>query len=270
MSAPSATKVKVAGTGAIWKAPLGTALPTDSITSWNAAFVNLGFMDDGFSVEQALVVKDVKGWQSLETLRAIATDLIRKFMFDSIQTDKETLALAWGGGTITPVLGTSVGTVTIAITTGLITTSAAHGLAVGNTFQLQGVVNGTPFVSNQTYYVQAVGSSTTLYASLTPGGAVITTTAAGTATGLTALSGGYSMAIPDAKNLLDFILGIDISDGTTSMRFIIQRAHQTKLPTIKYGRQDKIAYAIEVEALATLDGTNSVLIYGFDPSIGGY
>ena len=78
------------------------------------------------------------------------------------------------------------------------------------------------------------------------------------------------MAIPNAVNLLDFILGIDISDGTTSQRFIIQRAHQTKLPTIKVGRQDKIAYTIEVEALATLDGTNSVLIYGLDPAIGGY
>ena len=270
MSAPSTSKIRIAGTGAIWKAPLGTALPTDSITAWNAAFVNLGYLEDGFELEQDLTTKDLNAWQTVETIRTITTMLIRKLLFTINQTDKDTVALALGGATITPVLGTSVGTVTIAITTGLITTSAAHGLSVGQTFQMQGVVNGTPFVSNQTYYVQAVGSSTTLYASLTPGGAVITTTAAGTATGLTALSGGYSMAIPDAKNLLDFILGIDISDGTTSMRFIIQRAHQTKLPTIKYGRQDKIAYAIEVEALATLDGTNSVLIYGFDPSIGGY
>lgn len=270
MSAPSATKVRVAGTGAIWKAPLGTTLPTDSVTPWNAAFANLGYMDDGFSVEQALTIKDVKGWQSLETLRSIATDLIRRFMFDSIQTDKESLAIAWGGGTITPVLGTSVGTVAIAITTGLITTSAAHGLAVGNTFQMQGVAAGAPFASGVTYYVQAVGSSTTLFASLTSGGAVITAASAGTATGLSPMPGSYSMAIPNGANLLDFILGIDISDGTTSQRFIIQRAHQTKLPTIKYGRQDKIAYALEVEALATLDGTNSVLVYGFDPSIGGY
>ena len=270
MSAPSATKVRVAGTGAIWKAPLGTALPTDSVTPWNAAFVNLGYMDDGFEIDQALTVKDVAGWQSLETLRTIATGLVRKFLFNAIQTDKESLALAWGGGTVTPVVGTSVGTATIAITTGLITTSAAHGLSVGNTFQMQGVVNGTPFVSNQTYYVQAVGSSTTLYASLTSGGAVITATAAGTATGLTPLPGTYSMAIPNGANLLDFILGCDISDGTTSQRFIIQRAHQTKLPNIKMGRQDKIMFSIEVEALATLDGTNSVLVYGFDPAIGGY
>ena len=270
MATPSASKIRVAGTGAIWKAPLGTALPTDSVAAWNAAFTNLGYMDDGFTVEQALTVKDVKGWQSLETLRAIATDLIRRFTFDSIQTDKETLALAWGGGIVTPVLGASVGTVTIAITTGLITTSAAHGLTVGQTFQLQGVAGAAPFASSTTYFVQAVGSTTTLFASLTSGGTVLTATAAGTATGLTPLPGGYSMAIPNAVNLLDFILGIDISDGTTSQRFIIQRAHQTKLPTIKVGRQDKIAYTIEVEALATLDGTNSVLIYGLDPAIGGY
>gem|GEM_PF-3826947 len=135
---------------------------------------------------------------------------------------------------------------------------------------MQGVVNGTPFVSNQTYYVQAVGSSTTLYASLTSGGAVITTTVAGTATGLTPLPGTYSITIPDGVALADFILGVDISDGATTMRFIVQRAHQTKLPKVKFGKLDNISYDIEVEALAMSDGTKSILIYGNDAAIGGY
>ena len=270
MSAPSATKVRIAGTGAIWKAPLGTPLPTDSTTQWNSAFVNLGYLEDGFELEQDLTTKDLNAWQTLETTRTIATALIRKLLFTIDQTDKDTVALALGGATITPVLGTSVGTVTIANITGLITTSAAHGLSAGQTFQMQGVVNGTPFVSNQTYYVQTVASTTTLYASLTPTGTSITTSAAGTATGLTPLPGTYSISIPNAANLSDFILGVDISDGGTSMRFIVQRAHQTKLPKVKFGRLDNISYDIEVEALATTDGTNSILIYGNDAAIGGY
>ena len=270
MSAPSTSKIRIAGTGAIWKAPLGTALPTDSITAWNAAFVNLGYLEDGFELEQDLTTKDLNAWQTVETIRTITTMLIRKLLFTINQTDKDTVALALGGATVTPVLGTSVGTVTIAITTGLITTSAAHGLSVGSTFQMQGVVNGTPFLSNTTYYVQAVGSSTTLYASLTSGGTVITATAAGTATGLTPLPGTYSITIPDGVALADFILGVDISDGATTMRFIVQRAHQTKLPKVKFGKLDNISYDIEVEALAMSDGTKSILIYGNDAAIGGY
>ena len=270
MSAPSTTKVRIAGTGAIWKAPLGTALPTDSVTAWNAAFVNLGYLEDGFELEQDLTTKELNAWQSVEMIRSITINHFRKFLFTVNQTDKDTIALALGGAVVTPTLGTSVGTATIAITTGLITTSAAHGLSVGSTFQMQGVANGTPFVSNTTYYVQAVQSSTTFYASATSGGTVITATAAGTATGLTPLPGGYTMTIPDGAQLADFILGVDIADGTNTMRFIVQRAHQTKLPKVKFGRQDNISYDIEIEALAMSDGTKSVLIYGFDPAIGGY
>ena len=32
--------------GGIWRAPLGTALPTDTTTALNAAFVSLGYVDD--------------------------------------------------------------------------------------------------------------------------------------------------------------------------------------------------------------------------------
>ena len=269
MSAPNATKVRVAGTGAILKAPIGTPLPPDSVTAWNSAFTNLGYLVDGFQVAQNLTTKEVSAWQSLESLRSIAIGLVRKFTFDEVQTDKDSLALAWGGATITPVLGTATGgAVTIAITTGILTTTTAHGLAVGQAVQLQGVTNGTPFVSGQSYWVVSVPTSTTFTLALTQGGTAIVTTAAGTATTVTPLTGAYSLAVPNPAQLQDFILGIDISDGTTTMRFIIQRAHQTMLPTIKYGRQAEITYTIEVEALATLDGSNSVLIYGSDPSVG--
>gem|GEM_PF-6107615 len=100
MSAPSTSKIRIAGTGAIWKAPLGTALPTDSITAWNAAFVNLGYLEDGFELEQDLTTKDLNAWQTVETIRTITTMLIRKLLFTINQTDKDTVALALGGATI--------------------------------------------------------------------------------------------------------------------------------------------------------------------------
>ena len=266
MAAPNSSKVRIAGSGAIWKAPLGTTLPTDSITAWGAGFLNLGYMADGFTVAQSLSTKDVQGWQSLESLRTIATSLIRKFTFDSIQTDKETLALAWGGGTVTSNPAT-LGTVTIAITTGVLTVSAAHGLVVGDPAQLGTMTAGGPLVAATTYYVQSVPSTTTLTLALTSGGASIVTSASGSSLSIVKM-GPYVMAIPNAANLLDFILGFDVTDGVTSQRFIVQRAHQTALPTIKLGRQQEISFTIEVEALAPADGTNSVLIYGLDTAVG--
>lgn len=101
-SALDSSQIRVAGNGALWKAPLGSTLPADSTTAWDAAFVNLGYATDGFTLTQDYKTQEVPGWQSLESLRLIATALTRKFAFESLQSNKDTVALAWGGATITP------------------------------------------------------------------------------------------------------------------------------------------------------------------------
>ncbi len=101
-----ATQIRVAGSGALWRAPAGTTLPTDSVTAWGAAFKNLGYATDtGFAIKQALSTSPIKGWQSIEQLRLVTTDLIRTLLFELEQTNADTLALAWGGATITPTTG---------------------------------------------------------------------------------------------------------------------------------------------------------------------
>lgn len=97
----NATQLRVAGTGAIWKAPLGTALPTDSIAAWGAGWVNLGYQKSGFTVTPSLKTTPVMGWQSTQILRLIATELTRKYGFEPLQSNIQTLAMAWGG-TIVP------------------------------------------------------------------------------------------------------------------------------------------------------------------------
>lgn len=106
------SQIRVAGSGALWKAPLGTTLPTDSTTAWGAGFVNLGYEEDGFTLTQDYKTNEVTGWQSLEPLRLIATALTRKFAFGALQSNKDTVALAWGGATITPA---TAGAYTMAI-----------------------------------------------------------------------------------------------------------------------------------------------------------
>lgn len=97
--------VRVAGTGALWKAPLGTTLPTDSTTAWGTGFVNLGYATDGFTLTQDLKKQDITAWQSLEPVRSIATGLIRKLAFEALESNKDTVSLAFGGATITPTTG---------------------------------------------------------------------------------------------------------------------------------------------------------------------
>lgn len=95
------SQIRVAGTGSIWKAPLGTVLPTDSVAAWGAGFVNLGYAKAGFTVTPSLKTSPVMGWQSTNVLRNIVTELTRKYAFELQQTNADTLALAWGG-TVVP------------------------------------------------------------------------------------------------------------------------------------------------------------------------
>ena len=263
MAGLNSGEVRVAGTGAFYRAPSGTVCPTDSTTAWGAAFVHLGFADDGFTMKQDLKTKGISGWQTLEELRLIVLSLIRSFNFELVQSNKSTLGLAWGGATITPNAVT-LGSVTIAITTGVVTVSAAHTLAVGDPVVLGAMTAAAPLVAGTTYYVQSIPTATTLTLAATVGGALIATTTAGSSLSITKVTGAYALAIPDASMIGDFVLGFDWSDGTTSQRFILKSARQTSLPTIKYVRTDAIRYAIEVQAMKPSDGSNSVLVYGVD------
>lgn len=101
----NATQIRVAGSGAIWKAPLGTTIPADEVAAYGTGWVNLGFAEDGFKIKQDLKTSEITGWQSLDRLRIINESLYRTVSFTSLQSSKETVQLAWGGATITPGTG---------------------------------------------------------------------------------------------------------------------------------------------------------------------
>jgi hypothetical protein len=257
-------QIRVAGTGAFWKAPLGTTLPTDSVSAWGGSFVNLGYATDGFEVNQDKKTQGIDAWQTREDVRLLTLSLVRKFKFELLQSNQAVAAMAWGG-VVSTSTGTTVGGAITIGTGGVLTTATPHGLSIGAPVTLATVTTSTGITALTTYYVIAVGSSTTLTLSTTVGGSALTTTS-GTGTGLTPV-GAYSIDLPDVYP--DFILGIDWNDGVTSQRIIIQQASILTPPTIKGTKTNAVRFPFEVQAIRPADGTRSVLIYGFDPAVAG-
>lgn len=93
--------------------------------------------------------------------------------------DAEAMALLAAPCLAGGALGLSLGTVIIDITTGLLTVSAPHDLAVGDWVRLGAMTGAAPFVAGTTYFVESVPTSSTLTLSATLGGAAIVTTSAG-------------------------------------------------------------------------------------------
>jgi hypothetical protein len=262
MASPyNSSQIRVAGIGNVFRAPLGTTIPTDSTTALSAAYVNVGYATNGFEVAQDRKTKEITVWQSPEPARLITTGLTRKFKFELQQTNKTTLALAWGG-TIIPVAGTAVGGAITIGTGGVLTTATAHGLAVGAAVSLATVTTSTGIVALTTYYVIAVGSTTTITLSATVGGVALTTTA-GTGTGLAA-AGAYQLDLLDANTLTDSIYVLEWLDGAVSQRIIIQQGATLTMPAIKHVKDDSVSYAFEIQAIKPADGSDSVLIFGLD------
>lgn len=107
MASPDSSKIKIAGSGAVWYAPAGTTLPTDSTTALASGFVNVGYLDNGFELAQDWKTKEVNGWQNLDILRLIPTSLSRSVKFTGIETNKTSVQLAWGGATVTTATGSA-------------------------------------------------------------------------------------------------------------------------------------------------------------------
>lgn len=259
-------EVRVAGTGAIYKAPLGTVVPTDSIGAWGAAFKHLGYTNDGFTTTPNFKTMLIHGWQKLQPLRQVTTEFDFKFEFELLQTNKDTLALAWGGATVA-LNPATLGTATLAVAGNLVTASAAETLAVGDSVQF-GVMTGTSgIVAGTTYFVQTAPSSTTLTLAATLGGPVIVIAGSGSSVSIAKVTGAYSLALPTDPSA-GFVLGIDFSDGATNGRIIVPNAVLTTMPTVKSVRTDGIRYAFGIQALVPADGSASVIPYGLDTAVG--
>jgi len=99
------TEVRVAGTGNVYLAPAGTALPTDVGTALTADWVDAGYItEDGVTFTLGRETEDLNAWQGSK-IRVLTTGEPKTIEFSLMQSNKENLPFILGGGAITGTAG---------------------------------------------------------------------------------------------------------------------------------------------------------------------
>jgi hypothetical protein len=95
--------VVVAGTGAVWVAPEGTALPAD-LTAPIAPWEDVGYVgEDGCSFTFSRDQEEINAWQAADPVRVLITTEPKTIEFELLEFDREALLLAFRGGSFAGV-----------------------------------------------------------------------------------------------------------------------------------------------------------------------
>lgn len=95
----AAGKPKVGG--AIFRAPLGTTLPTDATTALNAAFKCIGYCsEDGLVESESRDVEEIKAWGG-DVVGRTQTGYVKTYQFTAIETNVEVLKARYGDSNVT-------------------------------------------------------------------------------------------------------------------------------------------------------------------------
>lgn len=103
----SAGKPKIGG--AVYRAALGTTLPTDATTALNEAFKDLGYCsEDGVTNSNSIESDDVKAWGG-DTVLSLQTDKTDRFKFTLIEAmNEDVLKAVYGDANVTGALSTGL------------------------------------------------------------------------------------------------------------------------------------------------------------------
>jgi hypothetical protein len=89
--------VRVATTGAVYVAPVGTAAPTDSEGALNGSFVDLGYVSaDGISETIDKSTNQIRSWQDGSLVREVVADGTYTVEMTFIETNEAVLELYYG------------------------------------------------------------------------------------------------------------------------------------------------------------------------------
>jgi hypothetical protein len=97
--ANDASKVRVAAAGTVNHAPIGTALPTDTTTALNVAFVHVGYIsDEGITGDPEEATSDIRAWGG-DLVRRVISEYGEAYAFTMIETNANSIAAYFGSGT---------------------------------------------------------------------------------------------------------------------------------------------------------------------------
>lgn len=102
----SASNVRVFGSGgsaggAVFHAPLGTTLPTDTTTALNAAFLDVGYIsEDGIIEDQERTNTDVRAFGG-DLVRRITSEFGLTFKFSMLEHNANSVTAYYGNGSAT-------------------------------------------------------------------------------------------------------------------------------------------------------------------------
>lgn len=104
-----ATEVVIAGSGHVYVADEGTALPANLATP-GASFTELGYTtDDGVTYSRSRQTDDLAVWQSYDAVRTITTGASTEISFVLRQFNPDNVIEAFGGGDFTSGTGGAPG-----------------------------------------------------------------------------------------------------------------------------------------------------------------
>lgn len=99
-----ASELVVASSGSIAVAPVGTTAPTDASGALGSGWIELGYAtEDGVTLSASPTIEEFPAWQTRQPVRRELTAQEVQASFGLQQWNADTVALAFGGGTVTEV-----------------------------------------------------------------------------------------------------------------------------------------------------------------------
>jgi hypothetical protein len=93
----TAANVRVAVTGAVYAAPVGTAAPTAHDSALDVAFVDLGYVsEDGVTETRDRSTEQIRAWQQSALVREVVTDSSITYDLTLIETSEAVVELFYG------------------------------------------------------------------------------------------------------------------------------------------------------------------------------
>lgn len=94
--------------GGVWRAPVGTALPTDEMTALNAAFKSAGYIgEDGLTETQDRSTEKIKAWGG-DTVKVVQTEFGLTYQFTFLESaSAEVLKAVHGAANVTTTAATA-------------------------------------------------------------------------------------------------------------------------------------------------------------------